>query len=34
MIEEKKVQYDYYMDKAMEYHEKMEVLKEVISRLS
>ena len=34
MIEENKVQYDYYMDKAMEYHEKMEVLKEAISRLS
>ena len=34
MIEENKVQYDYYMDKAIEYHEKMEVLKEAISRLS
>ena len=34
MIGESKIQYDYYMDKAMEYHEKMEILKEAISRLS
>ena len=34
MIGESKIQYDYYMDKAMEYHEKMEILKEAINRLS
>ncbi len=34
MIGESKIQYDYYMDKAMEYNEKMEILKEAISRLS